>query len=382
MACMVALDAFSIDAMLPALAQIAQDLDVAQDNHRQYIITSIFLGFLVGVFVFGFIADSFGRRNPAMLGFALHIIGSAVCMYSNSFAELLLGRVLQGMGAAGPYVLSTVIIRDQFEGRAMARILSLVMMVFICVPMVAPFIGQSVMHLAGWRSIFGALLIFSVIVLIWFACRQQETLKPSNRKAFSAAQVKLAVKAVFSNNQSFRYLVCLGVMLGAFITYLSTGQQIFQVIFQLGDLFPVVFASLAACFGVGSFVNSRSVVRLGSKRLIHYALTAIVLVSVIFLVEYYLANEGVPLWFYIVYLAVVVFSFAFLFSNFTALALEPLGEIAGAASSIINSSSTAIAIVIAALVGAQLNTTVLPVVFGFGGLGLFAWCLNYRALKG
>lgn len=378
---MTALDAFSIDAMLPALHLIGGEFAIAADNHRQYVITSLFLGFSLGVLVYGFIADQFGRRKPALAGFVLFIAGSLVCITSTSFEGLLVGRVLQGLGAAGPYVLSVAIIRDQYEGRAMARIMSLITMVFIGIPMIAPFVGQGILLVAGWRSIFSALMVFAMTIMFWFWIRQAETLKPEYRQAISGSSILHSLVEVFTNRQSLRYLLAIGAVAGALITYLMTSQQVFQDIYSLGVRFPLTIASLASLFGLASYFNARWVVSIGSARLVHYALTAIVIVSLIFMLIYGGSNPSPPLWSYIVYMAVIMFAFAFLFGNMTALALEPLGHIAGSASSLVSSVSTGIAILFATFIGGALNENVLPIVAGFGVLCLFAWCLNYPQLR-
>ena len=182
LALMTALDAFAVDAMLPALGQIGADLQLQNDNQRQLIITSLFLGFSLGVLFYGFVSDRYGRRPPVIAGFLIFCVASIICSLSNTIGTLLTGRILQGIGAAGPYVIAVAIVRDRYEGRDMAQIMSLIMMVFIGVPMVAPFIGQQLQHLAGWRSIFVALTIYSVVVLGWFHIRQPETLHPDKRK--------------------------------------------------------------------------------------------------------------------------------------------------------------------------------------------------------
>jgi len=185
MAAMTALDAFSIDGMLPALENMATDLHLAVDNHRQYVVTAIFFGFSIGVLIYGFLSDQYGRRGPVVLGFGVFFLGSLLCIFANTFTMLLVGRVLQGLGAAGPYVLATAIVRDLYKGRDMAQIMSLISAVFIGVPLVAPFIGQGVMLLAGWRAFFIVLALYAVLVLMWFWVRQPETLLPQHRQVLS-----------------------------------------------------------------------------------------------------------------------------------------------------------------------------------------------------
>lgn len=377
MAAMTALDAFSIDGMLPALENIATDLNVVVENHRQYIVTALFFGFAFGVLIYGFLSDQYGRRAPVVAGFVVFFLGSLLCIFASTFTMLLAGRVLQGFGAAGPYVLTTAIVRDLYKGRDMAQIMSLISAVFIGVPMVAPFLGQGVMMLAGWRSFFIVLAVYASLVLGWFWFRQKETLLPEDRQTLSMAVIRGSIFEVLTHHQFLRYLLAMSAVLGAFIAYLSTAQQTFQVIYDFGNWFPVVFASIASVFGIGSVLNARWVHSVGSARLVHRALSAIVLVSCV----YALANlliDGLPAaWLHLAYLCVFVFCFAFLFGNITSLALEPMGHIAGSASSLFNSISTIIAIGIATTIGAVLKDHVQPVIVGFGFFCAIALALNY-----
>ena len=376
MAAMTALDAFSIDGMLPALDSIARDLHVVVENHRQYVVTALFFGFSIGVLLYGFLSDQYGRRRPVVAGFVVFFFGSLLCIFAHTFTVLLAGRVLQGLGAAGPYVLATAIVRDLYKGRDMAQVMSLISAVFIGVPMVAPFIGQGITMLAGWRSFFGVLALYSCFVLIWFWFRQAETLKPANRQTLSFSVIRGSVAEVMTNQQFVRYLLAMSAALGAFIAYLSTAQQSFQVIYQFGNWFPLVFAAIASVFGIGSVLNARWVHAFGSARLLHRALSVAVLVSTVYAVANLAIGDLPPAWVHLTYLCVLVFCFAFLFGNITSLALEPMGHIAGSASSLFISFSTIIAIGIATLIGAFLENHVQPIVVGFGLFCAVALVLN------
>jgi len=376
MSMMSALDALSIDSMMPALDQISIDLSVVTENHRQFVITLFFFGFALGVPVYGFIADRFGRRRPIMLGFLIYCIGTLVCIFAGSLEVLLSGRVLQGIGAAGPYVLAITIVRDLYKGRDMAQILSLILMVFIGVPMIAPLAGQGVLVLAGWRSIFVVLVIYAVIAVVWYWFRQQETLLPENQQALSASSIWKVIVGVLTHRQTRNYLLAMGAIMGAFIAYLSTAQQIFQNMYGLGEWFPLAFAAISSLFGLGSYLNSRWVHSVGSSRLVSWALSAIVLVSIVYLLG---KSDDIvlpPLWMHATYVSIVMFCFAFLFGNITSLALEPMGHIAGSASSLFNSISTVLAIGFATVIGSQLESNGLPVVVGFLVLCSIAWLLN------
>ena len=365
MAAMSALDAFSIDAMLPALDQIGTDLELQTANSRQYVIKALFLGFSIGVFFYGFVADWIGRRIPVLFGFAIFCVGSAACIFSQSYMVMLAGRVLQGVGAAGPYVLAIAIVRDSYKGEEMARTLSLIMMVFIGVPMIAPFVGQGFLLLFGWRSIFIALAVFALLTMLWFWLRQPETLDKADRTSLSAATFRHSITQVVTHPVTCRYLLIIGLLAGAFIAYLSTAQQIFQDMYGLGTRFPIVFASLAATLGVGSFINARLVEKFGAVTMVKAATGLIILSSVLYILVYHNLNELPPLKVHVIYNGIVAFCFAFLFGNTTSIAMEPMGHIAGAASSVLNSLSTIIAIIVATVIGSQLNQTGHPIVIGY-----------------
>jgi DHA1 family bicyclomycin/chloramphenicol resistance-like MFS transporter len=375
MAAMSALDAFSIDAMMPALEQISLDLGIVVENQRQYIITSLFLGFSIGVLAYGFVSDSIGRRTPVLAGMVIYSIASLMCIFADSLNVLLAGRALQGLGAAGPYVIAIAIVRDRFEGRDMAEIMSLIMMVFIGIPMIAPFVGQSIMLITGWRSIFIALAIYGLIVMLWFSLRQVETLPIEKRVNLTFASFWSQVKEILSEKQTVYYTICMSAISGAFIAYLSTAQQVFQNIYLLGTNFPLVVALLASFYGIACFANSRVVQILGMAKLIRFAQIGIIIGSTIYALLITSSEAAPPLWAHITYTGFVIFCFGFLFENIITLALEPMSHIAGSATSVITAVSTLVGILLSTLIGAFLIDSPMPLVLGFlilCALGLLA----------
>jgi len=373
MAAMSALDAFSIDAMMPALEQISTDLGILVENHRQYIITSLFFGFSIGVFVFGFVSDSIGRRKPVLAGMAIYSVASLMCIFAQTFNVLLVGRALQGVGAAGPYVIAIAIVRDRFEGRDMAEIMSLIMMVFIGIPMIAPFIGQSIMLVTDWRSIFIVLAIYGLIVMLWFSLRQPETLSFKNRVPLSFDSIWSQIKEILSDKQTLYYTIAMSAISGAFIAYLSTSQQVFQHIYLLGTYFPLVIALLASFYGLACYANSRVVQILGMAKLISLSQIGIIISSAIYAILIVFTESLLPLWVHIVYTGIVIFFFGFLFENVITLALEPMSHIAGSATSVITAISTLVGIILSTLIGAFLDESTLPLVLGFFVLCCIGW---------
>ncbi|MCB1755390.1 MAG: multidrug effflux MFS transporter [Gammaproteobacteria bacterium] len=372
MATMTSLVALSIDAMLPALPQMGQDLGVANENDRQLVVSVLFLGLAIGTFVYGPVSDTTGRKKPIYVGILLFIAGTLICMFASDFNVMLFGRLLQGIGAAGPRIVSIALIRDIYAGRAMAKIMSLVMVVFILVPALAPLLGQAVMLLGGWRAIFVMFLLLALLILVWFGLRQTETLTREKRKPFALKSIGHAVLVVIKNPIALGYTLSSGFVFGAFIGYLSSSQQILQELYELGERFPVFFAVIALFLGLASYVNSTLVMKFGMRNLSRLALGGICVFSSGFLIYALVSGGQPPLWSLMVYLGATFFCVGMLFGNFNALALEPqeLGEIAGVASAVVGSLSTLIALVLGGLIGKFYDGSVIPLVSGFAVLGL------------
>ena len=370
MALTVSLVALAIDSMLPALPIIGADLGVADENGPQLIIPALFLGLVLGQIVYGPLSDSTGRKPAIYAGFALFIVGCVMCAFATSFGVMLAGRFLQGVGAAGPRIVTIALVRDQYEGAAMARVLSLVMAVFILVPTLAPALGQGILAIATWRAIFLVLLGLALIAFIWFWCRQPETLPQERRTPFSLQRIARAIHATCVNRVAFGYTIAAGLIFGAFIGYLTSAQQIFQVQYGVGKLFPVYFAALALAIGGASYMNARLVLRFGMRRMTKMALTGLSGVSLAFLfIAAALAGDP-PLWALMGYLMWSFFCVGILFGNFNAMALEPLGHIAGVAAAVVGSLTTLLSLILGTLIGQGYNGTVLPLVGGFAVLGL------------
>ncbi len=363
---MMALTALSIDAMLPALSQIAADLQVQNANDRQLVISVIFLGLAAGQLFFGPLSDSIGRKPAIYGGFALYILGSLLAMTATAFPVLLAGRVLQGIGVSAPRAVTLALVRDQFSGRAMARVMSFVMTVFIFVPMLAPVMGQAVLLFTGWRAIFGVFILLTLILSVWLALRQPETLPVERRAPFSLRRITTAVLEIVRNRIALGYTVTAGLISGAFIGYLNSAQQIFQEQYALGELFPLIFAVIAFSLGLASFLNSRLVMRFGMRFLVRTALLVIVSAAVVALALVQLSGLQPSLPLFMAYLMLSFFCVGILFGNLNALAMEPLGHIAGIGAAVVGSLSTFLSAFLGALIGQNYNGTVLPLMLGLG----------------
>jgi DHA1 family bicyclomycin/chloramphenicol resistance-like MFS transporter len=382
-ALLMSLVALAIDTMLPALPVIGQDLGVARRNDVQFIITALFVGLGLGQLVFGPLSDRFGRRPAIHAGLVLFMAGCLMSIFAPTFEVMMGGRILQGFGAAGPRVVTMALVRDQYEGRQMARLMSFVMAVFIFIPTIAPALGQGILWLASWRAIFTTFFLIAAITFAWFTLRQPETLPAERRRSLAPRAIGRAVLEVFRTRSAFGYIVASGCMFAPFIAYLSAAQQIFQEAYTTGALFPVYFGGLVLAIGGASLMNGRLVMRHGMVRLSRTATVCILLVSIPMWVLTFAFAGLPPLWLFTVYLLAVFFGVGLLFANLNALAMEPLGHLAGVGSSVVSSVAVFIAVPLGTLVGLSFDGTMYTqiaafAVFAAGTLVSMRWAEGGR----
>lgn len=368
MAFAMSLVALSIDAMLPAFPEMTRDLRLATVNDVQPVISVLFIGLALGQLFYGPLSDTTGRKPAMYIGFALFILGSLLSMVAANFTLMLLGRFLQGLGAAGPRTVALALIRDRYHGSAMARVMSFIMTVFILVPIFAPALGQGILFLAGWRAIFGVFVLLASITLAWLAIRQPETLARENRRPFTLRDIRAGFRDVLSNRLAMTYTLVTGFVSGAFFGYLNVCQQIFQVQYGLGAKFPLYFAFLAIAVGLASLLNSGMVMRFGMHALANWALRAMMLLSWLFLAVVWL-NHGQPeLWLFMVICLGLFFFVGILFGNLNSIAMEPLGHVAGTGAAAVGSISTVVAVAMGYWIGQAYDGTLFPMAIGFVGL--------------
>jgi DHA1 family bicyclomycin/chloramphenicol resistance-like MFS transporter len=362
-ASIMALNPLAMDMMLPALPNIAAAFHITTANEPQAVLSTFLVGFGIGQFVMGPLSDRFGRRAVLIDGMALYCIASVIAVTASSFETLLLARVLQGIGTSATRVIATSIVRDCYAGRRMASVMSLAMMVFIAVPVIAPSLGQAVMLLTQWRGIFVVLMLYGVLALIWSALRMPETLPMSERKSLAIRDVFSAFRQTVTNRQTLGYALAAGGVQGALFAFVFCSQQIFTEIYGLGRYFPLAFAAIAIGVALAGFLNARFVGRLGMRVISHGALVGFVAVAGILLVAVKL--QMLPLWLFMALAALMMFAFGLMIANFTSLAMEPQGHIAGTASSLYGSITTLLGIGIGTTIGQDYNGTLLPFAIGF-----------------
>lgn len=371
MASLMSIVALSIDALLPALPEIGEHLGVVETLENQKLITMIFLGLGFGQLVFGPLSDSFGRKPIVYLGFILFIIASIICVTTKSFEVMVIGRILQGVGLSSPRSIALSIIRDLFSGDYMAKVMSIIVMFFILVPVVAPTLGQWLLQVFNWQSIFYFNLIFGIAIMIWFWLRQPETLPKQKRIKFSSHLFIDGIKEFVKYKEAVAYTFVSGFITGSFMVYLSTSQQIFQEQYDLADLFPYIFASLAISVGLATYLNSRFVEKFGMWRMAYTAAIAYSVVSILYVVLFSSGNNPSVV-VVLTFFALQFFAVGFLFGNLRALAMQPLGHIAGIGAAINGFVSTVLAVPIANYIGSFVSTSVLPLFIGFSIFGVLS----------
>lgn len=351
MALIMSVAALSTDMMLPAFPEIAQEL-TPQAPERTALIVSIFmLGLGVGTFFTGPLSDAFGRKPVITAGLALYGLGAILSWFAPSFGLLLAGRVLQGLGAACPRVVAPAMIRDLYEGRKMAQMTSFIMAVFMFVPAAAPWAGELVMAVLDWRSIFGTFVLVGMLAALWLNVRQAETLPV--RRPLHPEALRTGLADVFAFRAILLYTVVLALGFSQLITLISTVQPIYAQTFNVPHLFAPLFMAGALISSAGTLLNATLVMQLGMRLLVKAAFAVQVVFALLYLGLLWLAPPqgllAVAVFF--AWSTQALFMAGMTFGNLNALALQPLGHVAGLANSVITGFSTVGAAVIAAFVG-------------------------------
>jgi MFS transporter, DHA1 family, multidrug resistance protein len=360
---LIAINAFAIDIMLPGLQKIGESLGEADANRRQLVIPAYMLGFGVLQLVFGPLADRFGRRKPLLLGVTIYCLSALMAYFVSDFNSLVALRVMQGAGAAASMVIGLALVRDLFVGDQMAKTLSLVFMVMMVSPILAPSLGQFLLTVLDWRGLFAFMAGAGGLLLIWIYLRLPETLKPENRRAFTFGSIIEGFGIVFGNRQSLSYILATAVIFGALMGFLNSSQQIYVEQFNMGTWFPLFFALGGIASAASGFANSQLVTRFGMEKLSSRALVIFIANSAVMLAMSLLGLMNV--WLFLALTIIWFMSFNFIMSNFGALAMMPLGEVAGTAASTQGFLQMIIGASLGAMIGQLYDGSTIPLATGF-----------------
>ena len=366
----MALNALAIDIMLPALPQMGADFQVPQENDRQLIIVAYMLGFGVSQLFYGPLTDRFGRRSVLFISLFFYVVAAIMCVYAPTFELLIAARAFMGASAGGSRVIAVSAARDLYVGRQMAKVMSLVMIVFMSAPIVAPFFGQLMLKAMSWHGIFWVLAAFGAIMFVWVLTRMPETLPVEKRVPLNIPTMFRNYWKVIRTRESLGYTIASGFLFGGLMSYISSSEQLYHEVYDTGDWFALWFAGAAIAMSISNLVNSRLVERVGMRPISHTALIAFVIVSI---VHALIAMQGpvpFPLFYTLVILA--FFCIGFQGPNYNAIAMEPLGALAGSGAALIGFASSFVSASIGGLVARQFDGTVTPIFIGHAVVGWLA----------
>ena len=381
MVILMSLVALSIDTILPALDLMVSELNVTNHNNIQLVISILFLGLSCGLLIFGPLSDAYGRKNILYIGMMLFLIGLIVSIFAQNLTFMLIGRFIQGIGAASCRVISLAMVRDKYNGIELARIISLIVAFFLFIPTIAPSIGKGILLISKWPSIFWFLFIFVFISLVWLFFRQAETLPKSSRVKFDIGKIASNFILTVKNPLSCGYILAAGLLYGTFIGYLNSAQQILELQYELADQFVFYFGFIAASFALSSYTNSYFVTKYKIEKICFIALSTMVLISLLFAIITYFKEGHSDLVFFIIYIMTYFCCLGHLFANLTALALQPFGHMTGLATSVISAIQTFLGVAVGIIIGQSYNGTILPLVIGFFISGLFAFLLLTTTMR-
>ncbi len=375
MASLMSIVALSIDALLPALEHIGISIGIQDSTDNQLLVTMIFLGLGFGQLIFGPISDSLGRKPVIYMGFTVFVIASFICISATNIETMVLGRILQGIGLSAPRTISIAMVRDSFSGDYMAKIMSFIVVIFILVPVIAPAIGKLILDAYGWKAIFNSQLIVGVLIMIWLWKRQPETLPKENRTTFKLSSFIAGAKEFVKHKQAVVFTLISGFVTGSFMVYLSASQHIFQEQYGLTEEFPYIFAGLAIAVGFATFLNGTFVMRFGMYKLVSIFTVVFTLIPLAYALLYFNSSVNPSIGVFLTFCGLEFFALGFLFGNLRALAMQPVGHIAGVGAAINGFVSTIMAVPIATFIGSYVRETALPLFIGFFVCGLLCLLL-------
>lgn len=378
---LMALNAVAIDIMLPALPMIGDALGVMEENHRQHILTSYILGFGGAQLLYGPLSDRYGRKQLLLAGMLIYVLASLAGGLASEYWMMLTARFVQGVGAAATRVLAVSIVRDLYGGRRMAEIMSIVMMIFMVAPVIAPAAGQLIVMFAAWPMIYVFMAAVCLALMVWALVRLPETLPPEARRPLTPKGVWSAFRFVLTERTALFYSLAGMAMFGSLFGFIASAQQVFVGLYGMGNLFPLIFALVAGTMALSSLLNSRIVGRFGMRRISHGAICGFILSSLVW-VLFSLFIGTLPLWLFLMFFVACNFLFGWIGANLNAIAMEPLGAVAGTGSAVVGFLQTAGGGLIGAAIGQAYDGTAMPVAVGFLIVSVVALVLVAIAERG
>mgnify|MGYP000057386746 CR=1 FL=1 len=375
MASLMSIVALSIDALLPALEHIGISIGIQDSTDNQLLVTMIFLGLGFGQLIFGPISDSLGRKKVIYMGFAVFVIASFICVTATDLETMVVGRILQGIGLSAPRTISISMVRDSFSGDYMAKIMSFIVVIFILVPVIAPAMGKLILDAYGWKAIFYSQLIIGFLIMIWLWRRQPETLPKEKRTKFKLSSFIEGAKEFVKHRQAVAFTLISGFVTSSFMVYLSASQHIFQEQYGLTEEFPYIFAGLAIAVGIATFLNGTFVMRFGMYKLVSIFTVVFTLIPLLYAILFFNSDANPSIGVFLTFCGLEFFALGFLFGNLRALAMQPVGHIAGVGAAINGFVSTIMAVPIATFIGSYVTKTALPLFIGFFACGLMCLLL-------
>ncbi len=369
-AAVMALNAVAIDSMLPALPDIGRDLGIANANETQWVVTAYLLGFGGAQIIYGTLSDRFGRKPVLIVGIAIYVVAAAAAAIAPNFETMLLARLVMGIGAAASRVLAITIVRDCYTGATMARVMSLAFIVFLIAPIIAPSLGQIIMLFASWHAIFLALALYSAITLVWAVLKLPETMHPEDRIPISLRGIGHGFYVTLTTRVSVGYNLAITLLMGALFAFINSAQQVFADALGYPGLFTTVFALIAAFMALSSLLNSRIVERVGTRTVSHGAVLGFATIAAVHMMVAVMDLETI--WTFSIFQAGMMFCFGLCVSNFNAMAMQPLGHVAGTASAVQGFVSTLGGAILGFAVGQQFDGTTVPLTIGFAVFSLMS----------
>ena len=357
---LMATGAMAIDLMLPTFPDIRAEFGMASDSAQVgWIVTAFFLGLAVGPWLYGPASDRYGRRPLLFAGMTLYIVSALAASVAPSFGWIIAARFVWGLGAAAPRSLSLAMIRDRYEGNAMARLMSMIMAVFLLVPIVAPSVGAGLNAIAPWRIVFWVPAAVAVVLMLW-ARRLPETLSVERQRPFTWASVAEAGNVVVTNRQTVCFTLAIMFLFGVMTTYLAGSELILTDVYGYATWFPLFFGCVAVLLALSSLNNARLVSRVGITVLVRRMATIGVVLTIVFLAVAFTGGGHPNFWLFSIAIAAVVPVAQGLIPNCNTAAMMPLPHVAGTASAIIGTVTTAGGALLGGLASGAFDGTLRP----------------------